>query len=243
MNALKVVSEADWLTARKELLEKEKELSRQRDELTRLRQELPWRKVEQSYEFDGPNGIRSLLELFGESRQLLVYHFMFAPDWKEGCKACSLVADHYDPLVIHLKARDVSMVTVSRAPIETLDVYKQRMGWSFDWVSSFNNQFNQDFGVTFTEEEKNEGRMNYNFRLGSFPVTECPGISSFARNEDGEVFHTYSAYSRGLENILGIYNLLDLVPKGRDEAQLPYGMAWVRHHDQYGDETVVDPYA
>lgn len=242
MRSPNVVSDAEWLTARKELLQKEKELSRQRDELTRLRQQLPWRKLDQAYEFDGPDGKRSLLDLFGDQSQLLIYHFMFGPDWKEGCKACSLVADHYDPLVIHLKARDVSMVTVSRAPIATLEDYKQRMRWNFEWVSSLNNSFNQDFGVTFTEEEKNESRMNYNYSLGSFPVTECPGVSSFARNDDGEIFHTYSAYARGLENLLGIYNLLDLVPKGRDEVELPYGMAWVRHHDQYEDDSVVDPY-
>jgi len=242
MNNTRIVSEADWLAARKELMEKEKELSRQRDELTRLRQQLPWRKVEQVYEFDGSGGKRSLHDLFGTCSQLLVYHFMFDSTWEEGCKACSLVADHYDPLIIHLNARDVSMVTVSRAPIETLNDYKQRMGWSFDWVSSLNNQFNQDFGVTFTEEEKAEGRMNYNYQLGSFPVTECPGVSSFARNENGDVFHTYSAYARGLENLLGVYNLLDLVPKGRDESDLPYGMAWVRHHDRYEDDSFVDPY-
>ena len=243
MRSPDVVSDAEWLTARKELLQKEKELSRQRDELTRQRQQLPWRKLDQTYEFDGPDGKRSLLDLFGDQSQLLIYHFMFGPDWKEGCKACSLVADHYDPLVVHLKARDVSMVTVSRAPIATLEDYKQRMHWKFEWVSSLNNSFNQDFGVTFTEKEKNESRMNYHYRLGSFPVTECPGVSSFARNDDGEIFHTYSAYARGLENLLGIYNLLDLVPKGRDEAELPYGMAWVRHHDQYENDSVVDPYA
>lgn len=242
MASQRIVSGDEWLAARKELLEKEKELSRQRDEMTRLRQQLPWRKIEQTYEFDGADGKRSLLDLFDSCSQLLVYHFMFGPDWPEGCKICSMCADHYDPLVVHLKARDVSMVTISRAPIETLQSFKQRMGWNFEWVSSLNNEFNRDFGVTFTDEEQAEGRMDYNYRLGSFPVTECPGVSSFARNEDGEVFHTYSAYSRGLENLLGIYNLLDLVPNGRNESELPYGMAWVRHHDRYEDDSFVDPY-
>jgi predicted dithiol-disulfide oxidoreductase (DUF899 family) len=237
-----VVSSEEWLIARKELLQKEKELSRLRDELTQQRRDLPWQKVEKDYVFDGADGKVKLLDLFGASSQLLVYHFMFGPDWKDGCKVCSMVADHYGPLIVHLKARDVTLVTVSRAPIEKLTSYKQRMGWEFEWASSINNDFNRDFGVSFTQEEMDESRMNYNYEFGRFPSTECPGISCFVRNPQGEIFHTYSAYARGLENLLGIYNYLDLVPKGRDEAELPYGMAWVRPHDGYDDDSFVDPY-
>ncbi len=238
-----VVSGEEWLTARKELLRTEKELSRLRDELTQQRRNLPWEKIEKDYTFDGSHGKLTLSDLFGSNSQLLVYHFMFGPDWKDGCKICSMLADHYDPLIVHLKARDVTLATVSRAPIETLESYKQSMGWSFEWASSINSDFNQDFGVTFTQEEMDESRMNYNYQVGRFPSTECPGISSFVRNQQGQIFRTYSAYARGLENLLGIYNYLDLVPKGRDKAELPYGMAWVRHHDRYDDDSFVDPYA
>lgn len=199
-----VVSEDQWIAARKELLVKEKELSARRDELTRMRQHLPWHRIDKEYEFDTPDGKQLLPELFGSRSQLITYHFMFGPDWKEGCKICSLLADHYDPLVVHLQARDVSLVTVSRAPIETLSAYRTRMSWTFPWVSSLYNQFNQDFGVTFTQEELDGSRMNYNYKIGKFPTTECPGVSCFYKNEQGKVFHTYSAYSRGLENLLGI---------------------------------------
>lgn len=238
----KIVSHDEWVEARKELLAKEKELSKQRDQLTALRQQLPWHKVEVDYEFDSADGKQKLSQLFGPHSQLVTYHFMYAPEWEEGCKVCSMLGDHYDPLVIHLAARDVSLVTVSRAAIDTLVAFKKRMGWSFPWVSSLNNEFNRDFGVTFTQQELDEGTMNYNYSVGKFPITECPGVSCFYKNEEGEIFHTYSAYARGLENLLGIYNFLDLVPKGRDEDELPYGMFWVRHHDRYGDDTVKDPY-
>ena len=240
MTQPQIVSQEEWLSARKELLAKEKEFTRQREEMTALRQQLPWYRLDKSYEFDGPDGKRSLPDLFGDQSQLLVYHFMFGPDWPEGCPICSMLGDHYDPLVTHLKARDVSLVTVSRAPIEQLAAYKQRMGWNFDWYSSLHNEFNQEFRVSFSQEEKDEGAMNYNYGLGSFPSLECPGISSFVRNEQGEVFHTYSAYARGLENFLGIYNFLDIVPKGRDEDSLPFGMAWVRRHDSYDDPSQRD---
>lgn len=242
MSQHKIVSQVEWIEARKELLAREKEFSKQRDELTTLRQQLPWRKIENEYEFDGTSGKKRLSQLFGPCSQLLIYHFMFGPDWDDGCRICSMLGDHYDPLVIHLKARDVSFVTISRAPIEKLEAYKKRMGWSFEWLSSLRNRFNQDFGVSFTQQEMDEGQMNYNYRLGRFPSTECPGISSFYRDEVGEVFHTYSAYARGLENFLGIYNFLDITPKGRDEDSLPYGMAWVRHHDRYDDDGQVDHY-
>ena len=239
----KIVSSEEWLTARKELLAREKQFSKQRDELTKARLELPWEKVEKDYSFDSPDGKQSLADLFGECGQLIVYHFMFDPDWDEGCKACSLIADHYDPLIIHLKARDVSLVTVSRAPLKTLQPFQERMGWTFPWVSSFESDFNWDYHVSFTQEELDTGQAHYNYQEGAkFPVTEGPGISCFAKGEDGKVYHTYSTFARGLENFLGIYNLLDIVPKGRDEDNLPYGMAWIRHKDKYDDETFVDPY-
>ena len=242
MNQNEVVSENEWIEARKRLLAKEKELSRQRDELTKLRQDLPWQKIEKDYQFDSATEKQGLSELFGPHSQLIAYHFMFGPDWEEGCKICSMLGDHYEPLVVHLKARDVSLVTISRAPIDKLEAYKRRMGWSFPWLSSHNCEFNWDFGVSFTQEEMDASQMNYNYRLGRFPSTECPGISSFFKNQEGEIFHTYSAYARGLENFLGIYNFLDIVPKGRDEDELPYGMEWVRHRDRYDDESFVDPY-
>ena len=242
MSRNNVVSDSEWIEARKQLLIKEKAFSRQRDELTKLRQQLPWHKIEKVYLFDSATGPKDLSDLFGPHSQLIVYHFMFGPDWKEGCKICSMLGDHYAPLIVHLKARDVSLVTISRAPIETLESYKQRMGWRFEWLSSLNNEFNRDFGVLFTQQEMDEAKMNYNYHLGHFPSLECPGISSFFKDEQGDVFHTYSAYARGLENFLGIYHFLDIVPKGRNEDGLPYGMEWVRHHDRYDDNTFVDPY-
>ena len=239
-----VTSSEAWLAARKELLKKEKEFSRQRDELTQMRRDLPWEKVEKEYTFDGHDGKESLEGLFGDSSQLIIYHFMFGPDWQEGCKICSMFGDHYDPLVIHLKHRDATLVTVSRAPLRKINAFKKRMGWRFKWVSSLDSDFNWDYHVSFTPEEVEAGQVYYNYKEGAkFPSDEGPGISSFYKDRNGEVFHTYSSYGRGLENFLGIYNFLDIVTKGRDEDELPYGMAWVRHHDQYDDDSVVDPYA
>jgi len=235
-----IVSESDWNEARKLLLVKEKELARQRDELTKLRQQLPWHKIEKEYEFEAREGKLKLTDLFGPHSQLLVYHFMFGPDWEEGCPICSMAADHYDPLVVHLQARDVSLVTISRAPFSKLDAYQKRMDWSFPWLSSQESDFNHDFGVHFTSEEIEASLPNYNYGSGTASMTELPGISSFHKNDAGEVFHTYSAYARGLENILGIYNFLDMVPKGRGEQSLPYGLHWVRRHDCYDDESFVE---
>ena len=237
-----VVSHEGWEAARKKLLAKEKEFSKLRDELTRLRQKLPWEKVEKAYTFDGPGGEETLADLFGDKTQLIVYHFMFAPDWTEGCKSCSFIADHYNPIIVHLEHRDVAMVTVSRAPLEKLEAYKKRMGWSFKWVSSFGGDFNWDYHVSFTPEQAQKGEMYYNYRAGKFPAAEAPGASVFYKDESGEIFHTYSSFARGLENFLGVYNWLDIVPKGRDEAALKYGMEWVRHHDRYEDASFVDPY-
>jgi predicted dithiol-disulfide oxidoreductase (DUF899 family) len=244
MNDHPVVSNDQWLVARKELLKKEKEFTRLRDELTQQRRDLPWEKVEKEYKFDGPDGNESLADLFGACSQLIVYHFMYGPDWQEGCKICSMFGDHYDPLIVHLKHRDVTLVTVSRAPLATLQAYRKRMGWRFKWVSSLNNDFNWDFHVSFTQEDLDAGRAFYNYQDGAkFPATECPGISSFCKDVDGDVFHTYSSFGRGLENFLGIYNFLDIVTQGRNEDSLPYPMAWVRHKDRYEDDTFVDPYA
>lgn len=237
-----IVSPEDWLTARKELLAREKEFSRLRDELSQQRRELPWTRVEQDYVFETPSGQESLADLFGPCSQLIVYHFMFDPDWTEGCKSCSFLADHYDPAIVHLRQRDVTMVTVSRAPLATLQTFQQRMGWKFKWVSSFGSEFNRDFQVTFTPEEVEQGDTYYNYETKPFPVTEAPGISVFYKDEAAGTFHTYSAYARGLDMFIGAYHLLDIAPRGRDEAELPYTMEWIRHHDRYGDETFRDPY-
>jgi len=242
MKPTAIVESENWVKARIELLAKEKELMRLRDEVSQQRRELPWEKIDKSYEFDGPGGKESLADLFDGRSQLIIYHFMFDPEWGEGCKSCSLGADHYDPSVVHLKARDVTMVTVSRAPLSKLEAFKQRMDWQFKWVSSLGSDFNRDFHVTFTPEELEKGEMYYNYGQRMFPSTEGPGISVFYKDDAGDIFHTYSSYGRGLEAILGVYQLLDIVPKGRDEDELTYGMEWVRHHDRYGDRGFVDPY-
>ena len=229
-----VVTHEQWLAERKELLAKEKAFTRQRDELTRQRRELPWERVDKEYVFEGAAGPRSLSDLFDGRSQLVVYHFMFGPDWEEGCKSCSFWADNFDPNVVHLKARDVTMVAVSRAPYDKLAAYKERMGWGFDWFSSGDSDFNFDFGVSFPPEQLEEaGAYNY----GSLParVEEREGMSVFFKDANGEVFHTYSAYARGIDLLNTAYNYLDLVPKGRDEEGLPQAQSWVRRHDEYGE--------
>jgi predicted dithiol-disulfide oxidoreductase (DUF899 family) len=238
----KVVSREEWLASRKELLTKEKEFTRLRDQLSAERRKLPWVKVDKNYVFDGPGGKETLSDLFEGRSQLIVYHFMFDPDWSEGCKSCSLLADHYNPAIVHLNQRGVSMVTISHAPIEKLLAFRKRMGWNFKWVSSFGGDFNRDFHVTFTPDELESKSVNYNYDFNPFPVTEAPGISVFFKDDDGNIFHTYSSYARGLDIFIGTYNLLDIVPKGRDEDGLRYTMEWIRHHDRYDDATFVDPY-
>lgn len=238
-----VVSPGEWVASRKELLRKEKEFTRLRDELSRQRRELPWEKVEKEYVFDGPNGKVSLEELFGGRSQLIVYHFMFGPGWEQGCPSCSYLADHFGGSLVHLANRDVTLAVVSRAPIEQIDVFKKRMGWEFRWVSSFANDFNRDYHVSFTKEEMAKGKVEYNYDMMEFPSEEAPGASVFYKNEAGEIFHTYSSYARGLDILVGTYNFLDLVPKGRDEDGLAFSMAWVRHHDRYAEDYVVDPKA
>jgi predicted dithiol-disulfide oxidoreductase (DUF899 family) len=227
-----VVSQGEWLEARKALLAKEKEFSTARDALSAARRALPWVKVEKNYVFDGPAGKETLADLFGGKSQLLIYHFMLGPGWVQGCPSCSFLADHFDGAAIHLAQRDVAFIVVSRAPLAEIDAYKKRMGWRFKWVSSYGSDFNFDFRVSFTPEEKASGEVEYNYARGAFPSEEAPGLSAFSK-DGGAVFHTYSTYGRGLDIIIGTYNMLDLAPKGRDEDALPWSMAWVRRHDEY----------
>lgn len=228
-----VVSREEWLFARKAFLEKEKAFTRQRDQLSQERQTLPWVILEKDYVFDTPDGQKTLADLFDGRRQLLVYHFMFGPDWDEGCKSCSFIADHFNPAIVHLNQRDVSMVAVSRAPLAKLEQYKQRMGWDFFWVSSLRNDFNQDYHVSFSEEEIERGDAYYNYENKGFSSTEAPGASVFYKDKDGTIYHTYSVYERGLDMFITAYHYLDIVPKGRDEGQLEYTMEWLRRHDEY----------
>jgi predicted dithiol-disulfide oxidoreductase (DUF899 family) len=238
----KVVPQAEWLAARKELLTKEKQFTKLRDDLSRQRRELPWEKVEKNYVFDGPNGKVTLSELFGNKSQLIIYHFMFGPDWKEGCPSCSLLADHFDGSLLHLAARDVRFAAVSRAPLAKIETFKKRMGWMFNWVSSNANDFNRDYHVSFTKDEVETGTMNYNYTKQKFPSEEGPGASVFYKDNTGVIYHTYSSYGRGLDIMIGAYNWLDIAPKGRDEEGLPYSMAWVRHHDRYELADADKPY-
>jgi predicted dithiol-disulfide oxidoreductase (DUF899 family) len=233
MQPHKIVGREEWLKARKAHLENEKRLTRARDQLSRERRELPWVRVDKTYVFDGPRGKETLAELFGDASQLIVYHFMFGPDWEQGCPSCSFVSDHIDGAAVHLAQRDVTLLAVSRAPLPQIEAFKRRMGWRFKWVSSYGNDFNRDFHVSFTKDEMAKGKVQYNYDWTEFPSDEAPGVSVFARNADGEVFHTYSTYARGLDILVGAYNYLDLVPRGRDEDALPWTMAWVRHHDRY----------
>ncbi len=236
MKSHSVVSRESWLEARKALLAKEKEFTRLRDALSQQRRELPWVKVDKAYVFHGSSGQESLSDLFAGRSQLLVYHFMFGPDWDEGCPSCSFWADHFDSMTIHLNHRDVTMAVISRAPLEQLEAYKRRMGWAFKWVSSSETDFNYDYHVSFTSQEMETGERYYNYQIGSqFPASEAPGVSVFYKDEAGAIFHTYSCYARGLDILNSTYHHLDLVPKGRDEAALPYPMAWVRRHDSYDD--------
>jgi len=227
-----VVSQNEWLKARKTLLAKEKEFSKVRDALSAARRDLPWVKVEKSYVFDGPAGKETLADLFGGKSQLIVYHFMLGPGWVQGCPSCSLLADHFDGATVHLARRDVSLVVVSRAPLAEIEAYKKRMGWKFKWVSSNGTDFNQDFGVSFDKSDVDAKAMTYNFGTNAVNSTELPGLSAFIKDK-GAVFHTYSSYARGLDTLIGAYNFLDMAPKGRDEGSLPWTMAWVKRHDEY----------
>lgn len=229
-----VVSRELWLASRRMLLEKEKAFSKQRDDLAAHTRGLPWTTVEENYVFEGPYGSESLADLFAGKSQLIIYHFMFGPDWEEGCKSCSILADHFDPSIVHLANRDVSLAVISRGPLTTLEAFKKRMGWKFKWLSSIGNDFNRDYQVFFDEDTFEPGVTEYNYQpCDEFSGRERPGLSVFYKDDDGKVYHTYSSYARGLEAFLGVYRLLDVVPAGRDEGELAYGMEWVHHHDNY----------
>jgi predicted dithiol-disulfide oxidoreductase (DUF899 family) len=238
----RVVSREDWLRERIALLAEEKELTRRRDTLASKVRDLPWVKVDKPYTFDAPSGRVSLAELFGDRSQLIVYHFMFDPTWSQGCKSCSFIADHYNGIVVHLTHRDISFVTVSKATIEKIVQFRSRMGWTFPWVSGANTDFGRDFGVSFTDQELADGNAVYNYTDKAHSIRELPGLSVFTRSASGDIYHTYSAFARGLENFLTAYRYIDITPKERDEAQTG-GMGWLRHHDRYDDANFVDPWA
>lgn len=234
-----IVSREQWIEARKAHLAREKEYTRVRDRLAEERRALPWVKVDRVYWFDGPNGKVTLADLFKGKSQLIVQHFMFAPDWDEPCKSCSLWADGFERLIPHLAARDTTLVAVSRAPLEKLGAFKRRMGWTFDWLSSANSDFNYDFAVSFTPDEIKSGAARYNFGTAGWASEEAPGISVFYRDERDDIFHTYSTFARGLDMMNAAYHYLDLTPLGRHEDGLPYPMDWVRLRDQYQPSTVL----
>ena len=234
MTTHQVVSQEQWIEARKQHLAREKEFTRLRDQLSAERRELPWVRVDKGYVFDGPDGEETLADLFHDRSQLIVYHFMLGPDWEEGCKSCSFWADNLQGIDVHLAARDVTLVTVSSAPLERITKFKTRMGWAHKWVSAAGSDFNHDYHVTFTPEELERGETYYNYRWYRSSMSERPGISVFYRDADGTVYHTYSCYARGLDMLNGAYHYLDLVPKGRDESGLAPHMTWVRLHDSYG---------
>jgi predicted dithiol-disulfide oxidoreductase (DUF899 family) len=237
----KVVTSNEWLAARKELLAKEKEFTRLRDELSRKRREMPWEKVEKNCVFEGLNGKESLADLFDGRSQLIVYHFMFGPGWKEGCPSCSFLADTFDGARVHMAERDATFVAVSRATLPEIEAFQKRMGWTFKWLSSFGSDFNFDYQVSATKDEQAKGKVYYNYEFTEFPSDERPGLSVFYKGGDGQVFHTYSSYARGLDILLPAYNFLDMTPKGRDEDGLPYPMAWIRHHDRYESQSAKKP--
>lgn len=231
MDRAHVVSPSEWRAARLRLLAEEKELTRRRDEVAAARRALPMVRIDASYAFAGPDGQRTLAELFADRRQLIVYHFMFDPGWSEGCRICSLFADTFDGAIRHLATRDTAFAAVSRAPVATLMAFRGRMGWTFPWYSSGASSFNYDFRVSFTPEEVASGNAEYNYAPQRV-TADLPGLSVFLREGD-EIFHTYSTYARGLDPLMATYGLLDLTPLGRHEDELPHPMAWIRHHDRY----------
>ncbi len=230
-----IVSKNEWLAARRKLLKKEKEFTVLRDKLTQQQRDLPWVLVDKEYLFDGSNGKQSLSDLFDGKNQLIVYHFMYDPDWDAGCPSCSFWADNFNGIVVHLNQRDVTLIAVSRAPYTKIEKYKKRMGWNFKWVSSHGNDFNFDFHVSFTPEELSEKKVFYNFEMQDNQIPELPGVSVFYKDTAEQVFHTYSAYARGIDMLNVAYHYLDLVPKGRDESGQEFRQFWVHRHDEYGE--------
>ena len=229
----RVVPHKQWIDARKHLLREEKAFTRLRDRLSARRRSLPWERVDKEYVFDGPDGKETLPELFDGRRQLVVYHFMFAPEWDAGCPSCSFWADNFDDNIVHLAHRDVTMVAISRAPYRKLAAYETRMGWRFKWLSSFANDFNFDYQVSFRPEELAKERALYNFKVQDPGDSDREGVSVFYKEQKGGVFHTYSAYARGIDMLNTAYHYLDLVPKGRNEAGHDFTQFWVRRHDEY----------
>ena len=227
-----IVSHADWLAARQNLLAREKDFNRLRDELSQARRDLPWERVEKDYVFDGPDGKESLVDLFAGKSQLIVYHFMFAPEWDAACKSCSFWADNFNGIDVHLRHRDIAFVAISRAAYDKIGAYEKRMGWSFKWLSSASNSFNFDYAVSFPPEDVAKGEIGYNYRRIKSSMTDLVGVSVFAREGDA-VYHTYSTYSRGVDMLNGAYHYIDLTPKGRDEGGKT--QFWVRRHDEYAD--------
>jgi predicted dithiol-disulfide oxidoreductase (DUF899 family) len=230
----KVVSEEEWINAHKEQLKKEKEFTILRDQLSQQRRDLPWAAVNKEYVFEGQNGKQTLSELFDGRSQLVVYHFMFDPSWEEGCLHCSFWADNFNGIILHLNHRDVTMIAVSRAPYSKLAAYQKRMGWDFKWLSSYNTDFNFDYHVSFTQEELAKNEAFFNYVTQDNPGPEREGVSVFFKDSRDRVFHTYSAYARGIDMLNVAYHYLDLVPKGRDEAGHDFPQFWVRRHDEYG---------
>ncbi len=233
-----IVSPEKWLAARRELLSEEKEFTRLQDKINARRRALPWVKIEKNYPFESPRGRVALADLFDGRSQLIVQHFMLGAGWEEGCKSCSFMMDDFNTAAVHLPARDVAFAAISHAPLTDILPFKKRMGWNVNWVSSHGTDFNRDYHVSFTEEELAKGKVYYNYEMREFPLEEAPGISVFARDTSGAVYHTYSTYGRGVEVIMGTYRLLDMVPKGRNEEGTEYGMQWLRHHDRYEPATV-----
>lgn len=241
----RVVSREAWLKERIALLAEEKALTRKRDEIAAKVRALPWVRIDKQYTFDATpewGSKLTLADLFGSRSQLIVYHFMYDATWSQGCKSCSFVADHYNSIIVHLAQRDISFVTVSKAPIEKIEAFRARMGWTFPWVSGAHNDFGRDFGVSYTDKELADPTTMYNYAPGAYPIRELPGVSVFAKDSRGSVFHTYSTFARGLEDFLTAYRYIDITPKGRDEAP-GGGMEWLRHHDRYDGSPFVDPWA
>ncbi len=230
MNPGHVVSDDEWLTSRKQLLIKDKGLTQLRDELSQQRRMLPWVPVDTAYRFIGPNGECDFAALFADHQQLIIYHFMMGVDWQEGCPSCSWWADNFNGIAVHLQHRDIAFAAVSNAPISAIEKYRHRMGWDFRWFSAVDSKFSKDLKVTFDETEKAAQSMFYNFRDTDWFTEELPGVSVFARDDAGKIYHTYSTYSRGLDSLNGAYQYIDLTPAGRNEEN---GMSWLRRHDQY----------